>query len=165
MRQSRKVRYYRFIQRPYPAVRGLLRERPLEVLQRATTSAAARAETLSATLRVTVVGVQIGVDVKIHVTAIRDEEGVGGLSPVTHVMLSWEAARAPGLFPLMSAQLSIWPLSSNETEIEIEGEYRPPLGAVGEALDAAVGYRIARASVHQFLEDVVRQIHDELPAA
>lgn len=165
MRQSRKVRYYQFVQRPYGAVRGLLRERPLEVLQRATTSAAARAEALGATLRVALAGFEIGVDVKIHVTAIRDEEAVGGLSPVTHVMLSWEAARAPGLFPLMSAQLSIWPLSSTETEIEIEGEYRPPLGAVGDALDAAVGYRIARASVHQFLEDVVRQIHLELPAS
>lgn len=164
MRQPRKLRCYQYVERPYEAVRNLLRERPLEVLQRATTSAASRADALAAKLRVGVAGVEIGVDVKIHVTAIRDDEGVGGLSPVTHVMLTWEAAKAAALFPLMSAQLSAWPLSASETQIEIEGEYRPPLGAVGEAIDAAVGHRIAEASVHRFLEDFVQQIRQELKA-
>ena len=163
MRQPRKLRCYQYVERPYEDVRALLRERPLEVLQRATSSAAARADSLAATLRVGVAGVEIGVDVKLHVTAIRDDEGVGGLSPVTRVMLSWEAARAPALFPLMSAQLSVWPLSSSETQVEMEGEYRPPLGAVGDAIDAAVGHKIADASVHKFLEDLVQQIRHELP--
>jgi hypothetical protein len=165
MRQPRKVRCYQYVERPYDAVRKLLRERPLEVLQRATTTAAARADSLAAQLRVDVGGVEIGVAVKIHVTSVRDEEGVGGLGPVTHVMISWEAARTPALFPLMSAELSAWPLSSSETQLEIEGAYRPPLGAVGNAIDAAVGHRIAEASVLRFLEDVVQQVRQELQTA
>jgi hypothetical protein len=163
MRQPRKVRCYQYVERPYEAVRKLFRERPLDVLQRATTTAAARADSLAAQLRVGVAGVEIGVEVKLHVTAIRDEEGEAGLAPVTHVMIGWEAAKAAALFPLMSAQLSAWPLSSSETQLEIEGEYRPPLGAVGNALDAAVGHRIAEASVLRFLEDVVQQVRQELP--
>jgi hypothetical protein len=165
MRQPRKVRCYQYVEQPYDAVRKLLRERPLEVLQRATTTAAARADSLAAQLRVGVAGVEVGVAVKIHVTAVRDEDGVGGLAPVTHVMISWEAAKTPALFPLMSAQLSAWALSSSETQLEIEGEYRPPLGAVGDAIDAAVGHRIAEASVLRFLEDVVQQVRKELQTA
>jgi hypothetical protein len=165
MRQPRKVRCYQYVEQPYDAVRKLLRERPLEVLQRATTTAAARADSLAAQLRVAVAGVEIGVAVKIHVTAIREEQSEGGLAPVTHVMISWEAAKTPALFPLMSAQLSAWPLSSGETQLQIEGEYRPPLGAVGDAIDAAVGHRIAEASVLRFLEDVVQQVRHELQPA
>ena len=65
----------------------------------------------------------------------------------------------------MHLEMSAWPLSATETQIEIAGEYRPPLGVVGNAIDAAVGHRIAEASVHRFLEDVVEQIRRELPAS
>jgi hypothetical protein len=60
-------------------------------------------------------------------------------------------------------ELSAWPLSSTETQLEIVGEYRPPMGVVGKAMDAAVGHRIAEASVHSFLEDVVEQMKHDLP--
>jgi hypothetical protein len=65
----------------------------------------------------------------------------------------------------MHLELSAWPLSSSETQIEIAGEYRPPLGVVGNAIDAAVGHRIAEASVKSFLDDVVEQMRRELPAS
>jgi hypothetical protein len=63
----------------------------------------------------------------------------------------------------MHLELSAWPLSSTETQLEITGEYRPPLGMVGQAMDAALGHRIAEASVHSFLEDVVEQMKRDLP--
>lgn len=160
----RRLRCYEYVDRPYQAVRALLHERTLEVLQRATSSAAARADSLAGSLRVAVAGLEIGVDVRIHIKAVRDDPGVAGLSPVTHVTLEWQAARTPGLFPLMTAQLSAWPLSASETQIEIEGEYRPPMGALGTAIDAAVGHRVADASVHRFLADVIEQIRREVPA-
>jgi hypothetical protein len=65
----------------------------------------------------------------------------------------------------MKAVLSFWPLTSSETQMEIEGAYRPPLGAVGNVADAAVGHRVAEAAVHRFLDDVVEQIRRELPEA
>jgi hypothetical protein len=163
MSEPRKLRCYQYVDRTYTQVRALLCGQPLEVLQKATTSAAARAKSVAANLKVDLGGIEIGVDVRPHVVHIRDEEGVAGLSPVTHVRLNWEAARAPALFPLMRAELSLWPLSSTETQLEIEGAYQPPLGALGNAIDALVGHRIAEASVHSFLEDVVEQIRREIP--
>jgi hypothetical protein len=64
----------------------------------------------------------------------------------------------------MKAELSLWPLTSSETQLEIEGAYRPPLGVVGAAADAALGHRLAEATVHRFLDDVVEQVRRELQA-
>jgi hypothetical protein len=63
----------------------------------------------------------------------------------------------------MLADLSVWPLSPSETQLEIEGDYRPPLGPLGGAFDAAVGHRIAQASVHKLLEDLIEQLRRDLP--
>lgn len=158
-----QVRIYQYVNRPYGAVRELLRLRPVELFQRATTSAAARASAVAASLHAAVGGLDVGVDVRIHVQSVRDDPGVAGMSPVTHVELAWEAVRSPGLFPVMKAQLSFWPLTAGETQLEIEGAYKPPLGVVGNVMDAAVGHRIAEATVHRFLDDVVEQLRRELP--
>jgi hypothetical protein len=160
-----QVRIYQYVNRSYGAVRELLRLRPVELFQRATTSAAARANAVAASLHAGLGGLDVGVDVRIHVQGVRDEVGVAGMSPVTHVDLAWEALRTPGLFPVMKAQLSFWPLTSTESQLEIEGTYKPPLGVVGNVADAAVGHRIAEASVHRFLDDVVEQLRRELPEA
>jgi hypothetical protein len=146
---------------PYPTVRDLLREGPIEILQRATASGSSRADALAATLRYTVGGFELGVDVRVHVKGYREEEGVAGLSPVLRIDLGWEASRAAAFFPSMRAQLSAWPLSTQETQLELEGEYRPPLGAVGKAADAAILHRVAEAAVHRFLEDLVEQLRRE----
>jgi hypothetical protein len=114
-------------------------------------------------LRLDVGEVELGVAVTLHVRGVRDDVGVAGLSPITRVTIGWEAAHSPSLFPLTKAELSAWPLTSSETQIEIEGEYTPPFGLVGVTIDAAVGHRIAEATVHRFLEDLVAQLQRELP--
>jgi hypothetical protein len=164
MSESRTLRCYQYVNRPYGLVRDLLRTRPLELLQRATTSAAARATSLAASLHVAVGGIEIGVDVRPHLQQVREDEGVAGLSPVTRLEIGWEASRTPALFPSMKLELSACPLSSSETQLEIVGEYVPPFGLVGNAIDATVGHRIAEASVHHLLDDVVEQIRRDLPA-
>jgi hypothetical protein len=164
MSEPRKLRCYQYVNRPYDAVRELFRQRPLEIFQPATTSAAERANAVEANLRAGVAGIDVGVDVRIHLHAVREEEGVAGMSPVTRVTLAWEATRAPSFFPVMRAELSFCPLTSTETQLEIEGTYRPPLGAVGNVVDAALGHRVAEATVHRFLDDIVEQIRRELPA-
>jgi hypothetical protein len=164
MTEPRKLRCYEYVNRPYESVRALLRERGAELFQHATTSAAARADALASTLRVSVAGVEVGVDVRIHLRGMRDETWIAGLSPITRMDLAWEATRATALFPAMEAELSAWPLFATETQLEIEGRYTPPLGIVGNAVDAMVGHRIADAVVHRFLEDVCEQIKREIPA-
>jgi hypothetical protein len=163
MSGSRKLRCYQYVDRPYEAVRDALRQRPLEICRLATKSAAARAGTIAASLHADLGGIDVAVDVRLHVHAIHDDERIAGISPAMRISLGWEATRATPLFPVMQAELSLWPLTSTETQLEIEGEYRPPLGAVGNVLDAALGHRVAEASVHRFLDDIVEQLRRELP--
>jgi hypothetical protein len=164
MSEPRKLRCYQYVNRPYDGVRELIHQRPLELFQHATTSAAERANAVEASLRAGVAGIDVGVDVRIHLHGIHDEEGVAGLSPITRVTLAWEARRAPAFFPVMRAEMSFWPLTSTETQLEFEGAYQPPLGALGNVADAALGHRIAEATVHRFLDEIVEQIRRELPA-
>jgi hypothetical protein len=163
MSQRKNVRCYGYVEHPYEQVRALLHDRPLELLQRATKSASARTRALVANLRVDLAGVEIGVDVRTHINRVRDEQGVAGLSPVTCVDLGWEAVHAPAIFPLMSARISAWPITSTETQLELEGDYEPPLGALGTALDALIGHRIAEASIDRLLQDLLEQIRRESP--
>jgi hypothetical protein len=64
----------------------------------------------------------------------------------------------------MSGELSASPITFADTQIVFDGTYRPPLGGVGKALDALVGHRIAEAAVHRFVNEVVEEIHRELPS-
>ena len=63
----------------------------------------------------------------------------------------------------MAAELLIYPLSRDETQIELDGRYTPPLGALGGALDSLIGHRVADASVHRFVSDVASLLRNELP--
>jgi hypothetical protein len=62
----------------------------------------------------------------------------------------------------MSSVLAIYPLTSTETQLDFLGRYDPPLGLVGEAMDAIVGHRIAEASVHRFVTDIARYLREHL---
>ena len=53
----------------------------------------------------------------------------------------------------MTAVLAVYPLTATETQLDFSGQYDPPLGAVGDAVDALVGHRIAEASVHRFVTE------------
>jgi hypothetical protein len=46
----------------------------------------------------------------------------------------------------MKADLSIYPLTATETQLDFKGVYEPPLGPLGEAVNAIVGHRIAEVS-------------------
>jgi hypothetical protein len=165
MSQPTKVRCYQYVNRPYGSVREVLRERAPELLRLATTSAAARASHVGASLHVDLGGLDVGVEIRVTVVGIRDEPGIAGVSPVTRLAITWEATHARALFPVMKADLSLWPLSSTETQLEIEGEYRPPFSVIGAAGDAVVGRRVAEATVHRFLDDVAERLRSEIPGA
>jgi hypothetical protein len=164
MSQPHKLRCYEYVERPYERVRAKFHDGALGTLQRATASAATRANALAATLHAGLAGISVGVDVRIRVKKIRDDEAVAGLWPVTTMELEWEADKTPALFPLMSAELCVSPVAGDETQLLLEGEYRPPLGAVGRAVDAVVGHRIAEAAVHRLLRDLAEELRRELPA-
>jgi hypothetical protein len=60
----------------------------------------------------------------------------------------------------MSAELDIYPITKSETQLDFKGEYDPPLGLMGKAIDAVVGHRIAEASVHQFVSEVAAYLRE-----
>jgi hypothetical protein len=54
----------------------------------------------------------------------------------------------------MKADLSIYPITATETQLDFNGLYEPPLGPLGKAVNAIIGHPIAEASVHRFVSDV-----------
>jgi hypothetical protein len=122
--------------------------------------AAERGDEIVAALEVSIGGLRVSKDVLVRVGAIREEGAVH--SRVTHVALEWQARQQPGLFPVMNADLRIYPLSPTETQVELEGDYEPPLGLLGSAVDAVVGHRLAEASVHRFVRAVVERLRQDV---
>ncbi len=72
-------------------------------------------------------------------------------SDVIVVPLEWQATTAPGLFPVLSADLEIASLGEHMTQLTLHGRYDPPLGAVGRRMDRLLMHRIAEATVRGFL--------------
>ena len=125
------------------SVRDALRD-DHTIFRRATGSASRRADGLVASLRIQVAGAELGAPIEIVVGDVQeDAKAVDGRTPATQIRLTWKAARSPQIFPSMDAVLSIYPLSPEETQLDLYGRYTVPLGPVGDAFDSIVGHRIA----------------------
>jgi hypothetical protein len=75
--------------------------------------------------------------------------------------LRWEAAgTGGGLFPVLDADITVAPHGESRTLLAIAGAYRPPLGAVGAALDRAVLHRVAVATVQGFVTRIGQAVAD-----
>ncbi len=163
MSESREVRCYDYVTVPYGRVRDLLHSDAAGIFARATATANDRARELVATLRLNVGPAEVGVDVRLEITGITDEVTAVG-DPRTRLDFSWQATRSAGWFPTMEATLSAYPLSAQETQLDLHGRYRPPLGTLGTAVDATVGHRVAEATVLRLLRDLRTAIITELGA-
>lgn len=162
MNKRLEIRCYDYVNHPYERVCDALKKGALTVFQAATKSAAARAQSVASELHVDFGGIGVKTDIKIAVKRIEEKAGKSGASPVTRLVLEWEAAKMPRLFPLMKGELFIYPLTSTETQLDFSGVYKPPLGAVGKTMNAIVGHRIAEASVHRFVDDVAGYLRQNL---
>ncbi len=161
MSESREVRCYDYVPVRHERVRQLLHSDGVAIFSRATSIVTERARELVATLRLNVGPVEVGVDVQLHVKGITDEVGATG-DPRTRLDFTWEATERAGFFPRMDASLSVYPLSPDETQLDLHGRYQPPLGTLGTAIDATAGHRVAEATVLRLLRDVRNQILSEL---
>jgi len=71
----------------------------------------------------------------------------------------WEATGpGGGLFPALDANITVTPAEGRTTVLRLAGSYRPPLGTLGTALDAAILHRVATATVRTFLNDIAAAI-------
>jgi hypothetical protein len=160
--KAREIRCYDYVNHPYERVRDALTRNALTVFQSATKTAASRAESVAAELKVDFGGIGVKTDIKIVVRGIEEKVSAPVSTPGTTLLLEWEAATMPRLFPLMNGELSLYPLTSTETQLDFAGIYEPPFGAVGKTVNAVVGHRIAEVSVHRFVSDVAEYLRQAL---
>ena len=159
---SKTIHCYDYVNQPYERVCDALRMKSNAVFHEATTSAESRAEEVAAGLHVNVAGIEIGKNVAIRIKCYTEVEGKSGKKMTVH--LEWQAAEAAGLFPVMNAELDVYPITSTETQLDFRGQYEPPLGLLGQAIDAVVGHRIAQATVHQFMTEVAAFLRKNIPS-
>jgi hypothetical protein len=162
MSKGSEIRSYDYVNHPYEQVRERLTKDAPALFQAATKAAASRAQSVASGLRVEIAGIGVQTDIKISVKNIEQTHSEAMSSPVTKLQVEWEAANMPHLFPLMKAEISLYPLTSTETQLDFWGLYEPPLGALGKAVNAIVGHRIAEASVHRFVSDVAEYLRRAL---
>ena len=162
MSTGREIRSYDYVNHPYERVRDALSQNALTVFQSATKAAASRAQSVAAELHVDFGGIGVKADIKIFVKSIEEKVVEAASTPSTRLLLEWEAATVPRLFPLMKGELSVYPLTSTETQLDFCGFYEPPFGAVGRTMNAIAGHRIAEASVHRFIGDVAGYLRQAL---
>ncbi len=72
----------------------------------------------------------------------------------TVLPLRWTATGISGLFPSLEADLEIAPLGQARCQLSMSARYVPPLGAVGRVIDRALLFRIAEATIKNFLDQV-----------
>lgn len=76
--------------------------------------------------------------------------------------LRWEVTGPGGaLFPVLDADVELIQAVPQSTWLTIAGTYRPPLGALGEALDRAILHRVATATIRGFLSRIATGITSE----
>jgi hypothetical protein len=69
------------------------------------------------------------------------------------------APEAGGIYPSFDGKLTVRADERYESAIlELDGEYRPPLGAAGRAFDAALGHKIASDTAQRLLEKLASQM-------
>jgi hypothetical protein len=83
---------------------------------------------------------------------------------MTSLPLTWEPLGLEGLLPRLEADIEIGPLGQDRTQLAISARYRPPLGAVGRAVDRVLLHRVAEATVKDFLDRVGEAITDQAVA-
>jgi hypothetical protein len=160
--KGREIRCYDYVNHPYESVRDALKQNALTVFQSATRSAASRGQTVAAELHVDFGGMGVKTDIKIVVKSVEERIPDASSTPTTRLLFEWESATMPRFFPLMEGALSVYPLTSTETQLDFSGIYQPPFGTVGKTMNAIVGHRIAEVSVHRFVSDVAGYLRQTL---
>jgi hypothetical protein len=149
---------YDYINHNYETSRSALLADPTGLFQRATSSGA------STELHARFGAIELGAQISIEIVGVAERRG-DFERPTTTLTIRWHAEREPGLFPVMQAELSMYPLTPTETQLELSGTYKPPLGVVGDVVDAVGFHRFAKASVQRFVRDVAQCMRRELTAA
>ena len=142
------------IPRPYKLVRNALVKDAVAIFESATKDSAEDTQGTTE-LHATIGGLEVGKEIAITVTSIdQHARAPEKSSTATRFGLQWQAIEHRNLFPLMKGELFIYPITGLETAFEFEGDYVPPGGQLGRAIDAIFGHRLAQISVARFIGEV-----------
>jgi hypothetical protein len=83
----------------------------------------------------------------------------------TWIPLSWRATGASALFPVLDGDLELAPLGTQLTQLSLNGRYQPPLGLLGKTIDKALLYRVAEATIKDFVDRLARAIEATMTPA
>jgi hypothetical protein len=154
------VRYFLDLPMPYDDVEAALLEHPDTWVPGLLRAAEDRGQRLLAEVGFAVETRRIDKEVEIRIgTPYR-------LPSKTLLPMAWSATGAERLFPQLDADLEVAAMGPNRTQLSISARYRPPMGAVGRALDRALLHRVAEATIKDFLDGVGERLrsHEATPA-
>jgi hypothetical protein len=102
-------------------------------------------------------GISLDREVRIEAWRDRDDQNLNDL-----IRIRW-TPEGTVVFPRFSGTLVVWGDENPEVSyIELDGEYKPPLGATGQLFDEVIGHRLAEATAREFLRDVKDGIESQL---
>lgn len=162
MSSAHTLRCYDYVNQPFARVQAALKGNAAAIFTQATARASEREQAIGTQLRARIGALEVAAQVRVQVGVPRDTQSSPEGYGITEFPLSWQAIAHPSLFPHMVATLSVYPLSRTETQLDFEGTYDPPLGLLGDAIDAIAGHRIAEASVLRLVQDVAALLRQQL---
>ena len=155
------LRVYDYVNQPFARVAEALADDVTGIIQRATTVAGEQSTETDAKLHAHVGPIDLTAGVTIEIGPM-DETALPSGRPALRIPIAWHAVKTQRAFPVMQAELIVYPLTATETQLELEGTYEPPLGPVGRAIDSALLHRIAEVSVQQLVRDLARYLGSSL---
>lgn len=155
---THELHCYDYVNQPYEIVRRAVLVDPLQLFTSATSAGH------GSRLHVMLGAFEVGAEIEIELLGI-DEKHDPFARPSLTIALTWRSRQRAALFPTLTAQLALYPLTPTETQLELSGSYEPPLGIVGEAVDAAVLHRFAKESVASFVREIATHLRRNLSAA
>ncbi len=146
------VRYFLDLTVPFEAVEGSLLDHSETWVPGLLRAAEDRGERLLAEVGFAVEARRIDKEVEIRLgTPYR-------IPSKTLLPMTWSATGAERMFPQLDADIEVAALGPKRTQLSISARYRPPMGAVGRALDRAMLHRVAEATIKDFLDRVGERI-------
>lgn len=156
-----QLRVFDYVNQPFARVAAALSLDTRGIIQRATTIASERAKDLGGKLHAHLGPIDVTAEIVLELGPMDDTAMPSGREAL-RIPIKWQAKRASRVFPVMQAELMVYPLTPTETQLELAGSYEPPLGPLGRALDGALLHRIAEASVLQFIQEIARYMREDL---
>ena len=75
----------------------------------------------------------------------------------------WSSIGGAPLFPRLEGELELAPLGEAQTEIQVHGQYDPPVGFLGRGLDRILLHRIAESTMRAFLNRICSSVRGAAP--